>query len=350
MVAGMKSLLADAFRKQSLDCERLGSPFNATVCNVLADHLDGSSMFGRLIDAWEGSPVNDALALRAAGALHGLVRSGRAPRLAAEYPPHGSGDVPRLRAAIAEAVLSHDEFLCAYLDSPPQTNEVGRSSALLGAALLVAQRTGLSLEWHEIGASAGLNLGFDQYYYELGSVSYGDPASPVRIHSSWEGKLPPLSARLEVVERTGVDLNPIDPTSEPDRERLLSYVWPDQRERIARTEAALDLGAGASWQVKRGTAAAAVAARFGSALPVNRVSVLVHTIVWQYLPEADRHSISEVMADAASRATDRSPVAWFSMEADDVQDGAGLHLVIWPGGERRLVGRADFHGRWVRWL
>jgi hypothetical protein len=153
-----------------------------------------------------------------------------------------------------------------------------------------------------------------------------------------------------VLERTGVDINPIDPTSEPDRERLLSYVWPDQLERLERTEAALDLAAGAPWQVERGAAAVAVAARFGSALPLDRVSMLVHTIVWQYLPQADRDAITQIMSDAAHRATDRSPVAWFSMEADDIRDGAGLYLGVWPGAERKLVGRADFHGRWVRWL
>jgi hypothetical protein len=346
----MRRDLAEVFRRQALACERLGSPHCALVCRVLAENLDGSSTWGRRIDAWSGSPVIDALALRAAGALHGLVRSGRAPRLAAQYPPHGKAEPSRLWAAIAETLGAHDEFLCAYLDGPPQTNEVGRSSALLGAALLVAEQTGLGLSWHEIGASAGLNLAFDQYYYELGSASHGDCAASVRIRSSWEGNLPRLSTSLEVLERSGADLQPIDPASEIDRARLLSYVWPDQPERLERTIAALDVAAGASWRVQRASAVDAVRAHFGAPLEPDRAHVLVNTIVWQYLPRAECDAITRLMDDAARRATTRCPVAWFSMEADDVPDSAALHLGMWPAGERRLVGRADFHGRWVRWI
>jgi hypothetical protein len=346
----MRPDVAQAFRQQALACERLGSAFTALVCQVLADNLDGSSSWGRHIDAWNGRPVRDALALRAAGALHGLVRSGRAPRLAAEYPPHGKGDPSRLWAAIAETLGAHDDFLCAYLDGPPQTNEVGRSSALLGAALLIAEQTGLGLGWHEIGASAGLNLAFDQYYYELGVASYGDCAASVRVRSSWEGNLPRLSTPFDVLERNGADLQPIDPASELDRARLLSYVWADQTERLERTLAALDLAAGAPWRVRRASAAEAVKAHFGAPLEVDRAHVLVNTIVWQYLPRAERDEITRLMHEAARRATPRCPIAWFSMEADDAPDGAALHLSVWPGGERRLVGRADFHGRWVRWI
>jgi hypothetical protein len=345
----MRAELVEAFRKQASECERLGSPFNATLCRVLGDHLDGSSEFGRRIGAWQGSPGRDALALRAAGALHGLARSGRAPRLALHYPPHAIGDPERLWSAIAEALQDHDEFLCAYLESPPQTNEVARSSVLLGAALLLSERTGLALSWHEIGASAGLNLAFDQYYYELGAASYGDPAAPVRIRSQWEGQLPPLSAPLQVLERTGVDLNPIDPTSEPERERLLAYVWPDQAERLQRTTAALDMAVGAPWRVERMSASHAVNEHFGGALRAEQVHVLVHSIVWQYLPATEQEAITRVMEEAGRRATDRSRVAWLGMEADEVSDGAAIQLRLWPGGERTLLGRADFHGRWVRW-
>jgi hypothetical protein len=347
----MRQKIGEAFERQATDCERMGSPFNALLCRLLARRLDSASSFGRRIDEWPGPPVSDALALRACGALHGLARSGRAPRLAAQYPPHVSvGDDARLWVAIAEALEQHDAFLCDYLDGPPQTNEVGRSSALLGAALLLTERTGLPLGWHEIGASAGLNLGFDQYCYELGSARHGDPAGPVHVRSEWQGELPPLSAPLRVLARTGADLNPLDPSSEFERERLLSYVWPDQSERMARTQAALDVAAGAAWNVRRMPASQAVAEHFSGPLQEGRVHVLVHTIVWQYLPETEREAITSRMHEAGRRATRQAPVAWLGMEADGAPDGAGVHLSLWPSGERELIARADFHGRWVRWL
>jgi hypothetical protein len=339
-----------AFRQQATDCRRLGSPFNALVCEVLSERLDASTRFGRIIDTWQGAPVPDALALRAAGALHGLARSGRCERLTAQYPPHARGEPDPLWTAIAEALIAHEDFICEYLDRPPQTNEVGRSSVLLGGALQIAERTGLALDWHEIGASAGLNLAFDQYRYDFGSVHWGDMDSPVRIRSSWEGRLPPLTARLHVAERAGADLNPLLATSAVLRERLISYVWPDQSERIERTLAALSVVAGTPWGVERAGAAEWVTQRFAPPLRQDRVHVLAHTIVWQYLSQSDRDAITTVMNDAGRLATERAQVAWLCMEADDVRDGAGLHLTLWPGGKRNLIGRADFHGRWIRWL
>jgi hypothetical protein len=328
----------------------LESPFNALLCEQLAQHLDDATEFGRRVNSWTGPPVSDALALRAAGAFHALARSGRAPRLTAQYPPTASGEPESLWGAISEALVAHEDFLCEYLEGPPQTNEVGRSSALLGAALLIAERTGLPMTWDEIGASAGLNLAFDQYRYELGAARYGHPKAPVTIRSLWQGAAPALGARLQVAERAGVDLNPLVASSAASRERLLSYIWPDHAERIERTLAALDAAAAAPWRVERAAAEDWVEARFLRAPTPDRVHVLAHTVVWQYLSESEQNNITAIMNEAGRRATARAPVAWFSMEADGVGEGAGLHLSVWPGGERALVGRADFHGRWVRWL
>lgn len=349
----MRADIARAFREQAEHCRNLGSGFNAMLCEVLAERLDTSSEFGRRVDGWPGAPVADALALRAAGALHGLARSGLAPVLTALYPGYGiGGDQPsaaRLGEVLDEAVREHDAFLVPYLDSPPQTNEVARSSVLLGAALWIAQRTGLALEWHEIGASAGLNLAFDQYRYELGAGSFGAAGNGVTIRSTWEGKLPPLGAQLRVVERAGCDKNPLDPGSPALRERLLSYVWPDQSERLQRTAAALELAARAPYRVDRALASEWVGARFSAPLHAGTVRVLAHTIVWQYLPRAERDAVRDAVEEAGARASKDAQVAWFGMEADDVRDGAGLRLTLWPGGRAEPLGRADFHGRWVRW-
>ena len=36
--------------------------------------------------------------------------------------------------------------------------------------------------------------------------------------------------------------------------------------------------------------------------------------------------------------------------ADGVHTHYGLILQLWPGGERRVVAHADFHGAWIDWL
>src|SRR3546814_2610833 len=65
-----------------------------------------------------------------------------------------------------------------------------------------------------MGASAGLNLRFDHYRYEIDGRVSGDPDSPVRFAGMWQGPhRPDLPERFEVAERRGCDRNPIDATS-----------------------------------------------------------------------------------------------------------------------------------------
>lgn len=336
------------FARQAIACEFLGSPFTSRVCRLLGERLNGTSRFGARVLGWEGRPDSDALPLRVAGGFHALKRKGEAA-LAAVYPPEEADD-EALWAALEAAIAAHDGFLHGFLDSAPQTNEVARSNAILGAALHVAQRTGLPLAIREIGSSAGLNLGIDAYGYELQGAHWGDAASPVRIEATWEGALPPLDATLVVASCAGCDLNPLDPSDEADRERMLSYIWPDQTARLARIEAALDAAARSGRTVEKADAAAWVERAFGSAGKTGEARVLMHTIVWQYLPKDVQARITAAMEKAGAAATRDAPVAWTGVEAD-AKDAASasVRLRLWPDGTDEELGRADFHGRWTRW-
>ncbi len=338
-----------AFAQQAHHCRQLGSPFTAAVCDALAALVDETTRVGRRILQWPGDPIAAALPLRSAGALNALARSGRAPGLAALYPPNALPDPERLQDGIAAAAAAHDAFLHDFLDRPPQTNEVGRSSSLLGGCLLAAARTEKPLELFEIGSSAGLNLALDRYRYELGGPRWGDEASPVTVRSTWEGAHPPLDAPLVVAARAGCDVNPLDPAAATDRERLLAYVWPDQTERLERLAAALALAAERGWQVERADAAEWLRHRLAAPAAPGRTRLVMHSIVWQYLPEATRAAIADIMREAGARASAAAPLAWFSIESDGRPDGAAMRLTVWPGGTREIVGRADFHGRWSRW-
>ena len=335
------------FEVQARYCDELGSPFTAVVCRLLAERLTPTSRFGTRILTWRGRP-GDNLALRTVAALHHLARSGDAADLAAVYPPNAA-DREVLWAVLDPTIATHDARLTAFLDSPPQTNEVGRSGALLGMLLLVVQTTGLPLNLLELGASAGLNLDVDAYGYDLGDGRrWGATAAPVEIACAWSGSLPPLDPDLRVLARAGCDRNPLDPSSRDDRERLLAYIWPDQTARLDRLSAALDQAAGRGWSVERADAADWLEGKL-RVLPEGRATVVFHTIVWQYLSDETRGRIAAALADASSRATSDAPLAWARMEVDGERDTAGLRLTLWPGGDERAVGRADFHGRFVRW-
>jgi hypothetical protein len=336
------------FARQAASCEAMGSPFTAQLCRVLAAHLDRSNAFGRRILDWDGDPFDDNVALRACGALHALARGGREPDLAAVYPPHTTTG-HALWVVLAELLTRNAVTLSLRLSSPPQTNEVARSGILLGAMLRIAEITRQPLEVYEVGASAGLNLGFDQYAYALGNGrAWGSSRAPLTIETAWRGRLPPLDVPLSVVGRHGCDLNPVDPSNRDDCQRLLSYIWADQVHRLARVEAALALAAAEHRRVEQADAADWLPRMLEIPQPTGVTRVVFHTVVWQYLPAARREAIEAVLARTGAAATRTRPFAHLAVEGDG-QPEARIDLTVWPPGETMVLGRADFHGRWVDW-
>ncbi len=338
----------DAFRKQIKAATELGSPFVARLCRLAAERLDHGTAVGCAILEWPGdASINgDLIPLRLAGSLHALVLSGKDDALKALYPPHESND-DTLWQAITNAFAVHADFILHRLQSPPQTNEIRRCNALLPGFLTIADLFGKPLDLLEVGASAGLNLQWDRYRYDLGGFEWGDPASPVNLKPDWQGP-PPPDAEITIASRLGCDLNPLDVTSADDRLRLMSYVWADQPDRMQRLDAALMLAVGNPPPVERADALEWLPRELVKP-PTGAVRVVYHSIAWQYLPAALRARGEATIAEAGKRATKDSPLARLQMEADDNPDGATISLQIWPTGESRELGRVDFHGRWVKW-
>ncbi len=349
-MTNMTAHVAETFVFQADACRSLGSPFTAHLCELLLKNLDDSSRFGTRIINWSETARADALALRACGALHWLARSGKARELAALYPPLETKPEV-LWEAIRTAIDRHDDALYDFLDSPPQTNEVSRSSALLGLALRLAARLKMPLALYEIGASAGLNLVFDQYHYLLGEGrEWGDADALVHIESEWRGNVPPLGGELEIASRAGCDRNPLDPHDPASVERQLAYIWADQHERIGRVSAALMAAAATPYAVEKADAADWVEAQLAEPPVEGRARVFFHTIVWQYLPRATKDRITAAMNAAGAAATEQTPLVWMYMEAEDHPAGAILKQTVWPGGQLETAGLADYHGRWVDWV
>jgi hypothetical protein len=337
------------FQAQAAACARLGSPFTARLLELAAERLDETGHVGRAILRWPGDPTADALALRLAAALHALVLSDASPELAAVYPGGAhSGNPAALGPALTRAFEAHGASIADFLARAPQTNEVGRSGVLLGGFLTVAAKTGLPLRLLEIGASAGLNLIWDAYAYDLADAAWGPPAAPLRLRPDWQGALPPLIPAT-IRGRRGCDRAPLDPRDAGDRLRLRAYVWADQMDRRHRLEVALDLVAESGLRVERADAAEWAEARLRKPAPGEAI-VFYHSIVWQYLPADGRRRIVAAIERAASRATSVCPLAWLRMEPARAGGHAELRLTLWPGGRDRLLAHADYHGRWIRWL
>lgn len=333
--------LREAFETQARACDKLGSPFMARLNTLCAtrDWPDGA-IRDRLA-TWPGdlSPRGASVPLRLAGALHALALSGN-PTVGAIYPPHDITD-DALWGGVRQALVVEAAFIDAFIDSPPQTNEVRRAAVLIAAGHWLAARYGLPMQVYELGASAGLNLMWDQFALTIGAAHLGPDAPALTLAPDWDGPLPPAT-QPQVIDRRGVDLNPLDPGA--DALRLRAYIWPDQPHRLALTDAAIACQRAA---VDKSDAIDWLSRRLD---PVpGQLRLIYHTIAWQYFPAERQDTGRRLIEAAGAAATDASPLAWFGMEADDNPDGAALHLRLWPGDLTVSLGRVDFHGRWVRW-
>ncbi|MBI0534687.1 DUF2332 family protein, partial [Roseomonas sp. KE2513] len=136
-----------------------------------------------------------------------------------------------------------------------------------------------------------------------------------------------------------------------DRERLLAYVWPDQADRLARVEAAIDLAAADAPRIERADAAVWAEKTLDPQDGEEGVArVLMHAVALQYAPEEAVAWLAAHAARVGAGATERSPFAWLRFEADPTFDERGsLRLTLWPGGKERVLALGDTHAEALEW-
>jgi hypothetical protein len=328
-----REVLAGRLRWQSQSCAQLGSPFYASLLESAATDLETGGPVWDVLAGYESEDEWAALALRLMGAVHRLVLDETLPELAPHYPSvGGDGDAVAAWPLLRQAVVDHSAEVGRLVAQGCQTNEVGRSAALLGGFLEVAHRTGLPMRILEIGASAGLNLRWDRYRYESPRGAWGDANSPVRFDHSFEFP-PPLERPAEVVERRGCDLNPIDPTSEEGALTLRSFIWADQLSRLSLLDGAIKLASEVPAEVERMDAASFLERELAE--PREGVATVVyHSVFMQYVGAEDQERIK--------RAIDNAPVHYLTMEP-----GEGTFEVRL---DDELMGTSGAHGTHVRWM
>ncbi len=344
----MASRVKEAFRQQGTVCTAMGSAFTGALCSTFADNLDTNTTVGAHCLGWTGDPgpSADSIPLRLCGGFHALVLSGADRELADHYPPHRSG-VPDW-SLLHAILIRHEDFLLRWMESPPQTNEVSRSAVIWPALMTLVDRVGMPLKLLEIGASGGLNLQADQFGYNLGGVICGQPESQLQLSPQWQGAAP-VTSNPKVVARNACDLNPINPLDPDQALRLRTYLWPDQPERMQRLNAALAIAAASPAPVDQADAVAWLESQL-SHLDNGLCTVIYSTVAWQYLPgSAQKAGESIILETARKQAGKEAPLAWIRFEADGESPGGGIRLQLWPDGLDCVLGRADFHARWVDW-
>jgi len=324
--------LAVRLRRQAADCAAWSSPFYGNLLQAAAADLEDGGPTWELLAQFAEKPRRTMIGLRLMGAVHRFVLTDTLPALSRHYPSTGGdGDALAAWPLFRQALIEHRAELHGLVERGCQTNEVGRSAALIGGFLEVAHRTGLPLRLLEIGASAGLNLAWDRYRYESATGSWGDPSSPVRFTHSFE-VAPPFNRAAEVAERKGCDLNPIDPTSEDGALTLRSLIWADQLGRMSLLDSAIEVARQWPYEVENANAADFLERE----LRVHRhdvATVVYHSIFWLYVNREDRLRIAEAIAQARV----------FELAFEPAEPRFEIRL----NGE--LLGTSHPHGTGVRW-
>lgn len=340
---------ARLFRQQAEGCRQMGSSLYDVLLRHAADDLLAGGPTAAVLEGHLEDPGPSALALRMMGGVHALVLSGQAPDLARHYPsaqPSGSvEDSPDAAwPAFVTTLNAQRDRVRAWLERPPQTNEVGRGAALIGGLMHVLAEASLPVRLVEVGASAGLNLRADRFRIDGEVGEYGDPSSPVQLTGAWTGTAPP-SATLEVVERYAGDLDPVDVATDAGRLLLAAYVWPDQLARMERLRGAFELAAAMPITVQRETAEETVVR---TTVREGSWTVLWHSVFRQYLSKPSREALATQVAELGASATARARFAYLTLEPSRRTPKADFEFLVtlqtWPGGAARILGSASGHG------
>ena len=296
---------------------------------IFRDHLD--------------APRREAVHLRLLAAIYRIVLRGGAPELVPFYPSLGGDADPEHAWAQLRPLLDrHSDELRASLDSPLQTNEVGRSTALALGLFEAARGSGLRrVRLLELGASAGLNLNVDRYRLIGPDWSWG-PGDARLVLDTGVGGIRP--APLEIVERGGCDLSPVPIDSEVARRHLTSFVWPFELERHARLQAALDVASAHPVVVDQATASTWLEQRLAVEPGDDVLTVVWQSITEQYWTKEESEAVAALVAGARSRM----PVVRVRMEGLPPRCDDGRYEVAVHGPtvsvDDRVVARCHHHG------
>ena len=228
---------------------------------------------------------------------------------------------------------------------------------LLTGLNAISKRFGKPIHFLELGASAGLNQNFDAFYYDAGSWQWGDANSRMTVTTKWNGPAPHFVESIAIRDRKACDQNPLDLSDATTRLRLKSYVWPDQPERLARFDAAADIAVSRGTKVEKADAADWLERELATR-PSDAVTVIFHSVFFQYPPLETRQRMTDLIEAAGAISTDDAPLVWLRYEpellwnrnAPPLALGMTCDLRSWPGDQHQILARSDGHVRNVEAL
>jgi hypothetical protein len=339
----------EGLHAQAAVCAAYGSPFYGVLLDEAAKDYRNRGPVRAFFNADPRRREASRIGIRLAGALQLRAFDGSAPELAAHFPSTGGdGNAAAAWREARRLLAENGERFGELFDRTPQTNEVARSMPLVVGLLAIVGATRLPVALLDVGSSAGLNLRLDRYRYEGDGWSWGDARSRLVLRNETvSGQPAHLELRPEIVARAGCDLHPLDVTSERDCLELRSFVWPDQSERFARLDAAIEVASRVPVEIERADFLQWIPRRV---LPrENAVTVVMHSVVTEHLQESVREAMRVAIETACAAATNAAPMAWLRMEPD-----AGIRyetrVTLYPSCEERTIARCNGHAQAIEWV
>ncbi|OIU71946.1 DUF2332 domain-containing protein [Rossellomorea aquimaris] len=224
-----------------------------------------------------------------------------------------------------------------------QTNEVRRCAYLYPAFCYMHELTNKPLALLEIGTSAGLQLGWDQYRYQYTNEdgAYGNDTTSILICSEVKGNhLPVLHPEPPpVTSRTGYDLHI---NHKEDHPWLLALIWPEHEQRRNLFTAAAESIKEVDIDFIEGDGIEHFPGKVKE-IPYNEVICIFHTHVANQIPE----SAKKVLQDKIKEIGRHRDIFHLYNNMWDRK----LHLDCYINGKEdcHVIGDTDGHGRWFEW-
>jgi hypothetical protein len=323
-------------------------PVTAEYMRDWGKHTHGSPLYAELVEVVAEDPELLRVMNRIGhlpppnlmfGAVQYMLMGGEDGDLASHYrsivgdpaPPDGVG--PKFRGF----VLAHEEEIVEMGNTRyTQTNECRRCVALLP---MVAMAEFRAFHLIDVGASAGLNLGLDRYGYRYDDEEWHPDAEPL-LEAESRGVAPEL-VEIEVLSRTGLDVNPLDPADESARRWLDALIWPEHVERRERLRTALDMVASLDIDMIAGDALETLPTALDR-LPAGEPAVVMSSFTLNQFDAAQRDDLDSIVSVARSAR----PVHRVSMEVLDKADD-WARLIVDDGNGASTAGQAHPHGEWI---
>ena len=232
-----------------------------------------------------------------------------------------------------------------------QTNEVRRSTVLLtGFNWIINREKKSNLSLIEIGCSAGLNLYWDKYCYKYEEKSIGINPCNFILDIQVKGDFrPDLDLKsVQIIDRFGIDLNPLDLKNEEDGLWLQALIWPEQLKRLHNLQKAIKISGNELKTLFKGNAALELPKIINK---TNKESILViyQSFAFYLFSDKDKQTIQDYLIEYSKNRQ----IYLLSMEWQGVE-GKRTFLKVdhFKQGnmESFILAECHHHAKWIKWL